>query len=185
MASTAIVNSGQHVLGYGRVLDWDYTAPGWLRISLAVAMLVITVAVAGRRIAWLVKLIRSGQPALGRTERIKERVKDQLVEVFGQRRLLKWNAPGLAHFFTFWGFVILGLTIVEAYGALVISKDFAFPIFGHARWLGLPRGLLRRRGAARDHLVRDQPAAQRARAQAAQQPLLRLAHRPGVGRSSA
>jgi Fe-S oxidoreductase len=136
VASTAVVNSGQHVLSYGRVLDWDYTAPGWLRISLAVAMLLITVVVAGRRIAWLVRLIRSGQPALGRTERIKERVKDQVVEVFGQRRLLKWTGPGLAHFFTFWGFVILGLTIVEAYGALVVSEDFAIPIFGHARWLG-------------------------------------------------
>ena len=56
--------------------------------------------------------------------------------MFGQRRLLKWSAPGIAHFFTFWGFVILGLTIIEAYGALVISKDFAFPFFGHARWLG-------------------------------------------------
>ena len=56
--------------------------------------------------------------------------------MLGQRKLLKWSGPGLAHFFTFWGFIILGLTIVEAYGALVISQDFAFPIFGHARWLG-------------------------------------------------
>ncbi len=56
--------------------------------------------------------------------------------MFGQRKLLKWNAPGLAHFFTFWGFVVLGATIVEAYGALVWSRDFAFPIFGRARWLG-------------------------------------------------
>ena len=40
-------------------------------------------------------------------------------EVFGQRKLLKWSVPGLAHFFTFWGFVILGLTILEAYGALL------------------------------------------------------------------
>ncbi len=32
--------------------------------------------------------------------------------------------------------MILGATIVEAYGALVVSKDFAFPIFGHARWFG-------------------------------------------------
>ncbi|MDP9117694.1 MAG: (Fe-S)-binding protein [Actinomycetota bacterium] len=99
-------------------------------------MLVVTAAVAGRRIAWLTKLIRSGQPALGRTDGIGGRLRTQVTEVFGQRRLLKWSAPGIAHFFTFWGFIILGLTIVEAYGALVISKDFAFPFFGHARWLG-------------------------------------------------
>ncbi len=41
--------------------------------------------------------------------------------------------PGIAHFFTFWGFVILGLTIVEAYGALVISQDFALPARSGAR----------------------------------------------------
>ena len=107
-----------------------------LRLTLALLMLVVTAAVAGRRIAWLTKLIRSGRPAPGRTDDIEERVKAQVTEVFGQRRLLKWNAPGIAHAFTFWGFLILGVTIFEAYGALVISKDFAFPFFGHARWLG-------------------------------------------------
>jgi len=65
-----------------------------------------------------------------------ERLRAQVVEVFGQRRLLRWSVPGIAHFFTFWGFLVLGITIVEAYGALVISEDFAFPFFGHARWLG-------------------------------------------------
>src|ERR671937_910035 len=99
-------------------------------------MLVVTGAIAGRRIVWLMALIRSGGSAPGRTENLPERLKAQLVEVFGQRRLLKWSIPGLAHFFTFWGFIIFAITIVEAYGALVLSRDFAFPFFGHARWLG-------------------------------------------------
>ena len=34
---------------------------------------------------------------------------------------------GTAHFFAFWGFIVLGLTILEAYGALVDS-DFSIPI---------------------------------------------------------
>ncbi|MDT4893793.1 MAG: hypothetical protein QOE97_2828 [Pseudonocardiales bacterium] len=128
--------AAQQTLSSGVFVDWAYTAPGLLRIILALAMLVVTAAVAGKRIMWLVKLIRSGRPVKGRTDNIQERVKDQVVEVFGQKRLLKWNAPGLAHFFTFWGFVILGLTILEAFGALVISQDFAVPFFGRARWLG-------------------------------------------------
>jgi Fe-S oxidoreductase len=107
-----------------------------LRLTIALLMLVLTAAFAGRRIAWLVKLIRSGRPAPGRWDGIGTRLRAQLVEVFGQRRLLRWSVPGLAHFFTFWGFVVLTATIVEAYGALVISEDFAFPFFGHARWLG-------------------------------------------------
>jgi Fe-S oxidoreductase len=130
-----VAESG-HPVAYGTVFDWSYTSPGALRWTLALLLLFVTAAVAGRRIVWLVRLIRSGRPALGRTDHIEERVKEQVVEVFGQRRLLKWSGPGLAHFFTFWGFVVLGATIVEAYGALVISQDFAFPFFGHARWLG-------------------------------------------------
>jgi Fe-S oxidoreductase len=107
-----------------------------LRLTLALLMLAITVAVAGRRMMWLTRLIRSGRPAPGRTDHLGERIRAQLVEVFGQRRLLRWSVPGVAHFLTFWGFIVLGITIVEAYGALVISEDFAFPFFGHARWLG-------------------------------------------------
>jgi Fe-S oxidoreductase len=107
-----------------------------LRLTLALLMLAVTLVVAGRRVGWLTRLVRSGQPAPGRTDRMGERLRAQLVEVFGQRRLLRWSVPGIAHFFTFWGFIVLGITIVEAYGALVISEDFAFPFFGHARWLG-------------------------------------------------
>ncbi len=50
--------------------------------------------------------------------------------MIGQRKLLKWTIPGLAHAFTFWGFLVLGLTIVEAYGAL-FTPDFSFPLIGH------------------------------------------------------
>jgi Fe-S oxidoreductase len=135
VTQVGVAQSGQPV-AYGTVFDWSYTTPGALRWTLALLMLVVTAALAGRRIVWLVRLIRSGRPAHGRTDHIEERLKAQVVEVFGQRRLLNWTGPGLAHLFTFWGFVILGATIVEAYGALVISQDFAFPFFGHARWLG-------------------------------------------------
>jgi Fe-S oxidoreductase len=126
----------QPALAENWFVDFHYTDPGWVRIGLAIAMLLVTVAFAGRRIAWLVRLIRSGKPAPGRTEPIEERLRVQTKEVFGQTRLLRWSGPGLAHAFTFWGFLVLGLTIVEAYGALIWSRDFAFPIFGRARWLG-------------------------------------------------
>src|ERR1700712_19319 len=99
-------------------------------------MLVVTAAVAGRRIFWLMKLIRSGQADKSRVHEPEARAERVGEEVLGQKRLLKWAGPGIAHFFTFWGFNILGLTIIECYGALVVSKDFAIPFFGHARWLG-------------------------------------------------
>ena len=42
----------------------------------------------------------------------------------------------MAHFVTFWGFIVLGLTIIENLGALLLNKDFAIWFFGRARWLG-------------------------------------------------
>jgi Fe-S oxidoreductase len=80
-------------------------------------------------------LIRSGQPAPGRLDGITTRAKSQLREVFGQRKLLQWSIPGAAHFFTFWAFIVLAATILEAYGAL-FDRDFAIWWIGHWALLG-------------------------------------------------
>jgi Fe-S oxidoreductase len=106
-----------------------------LRLVIGLLMTVVALAVAGRRVWWLYRLIRSGQPLKGRTDDVGARLRAHVSEVFGQRKLLRWSAPGLAHFFTFWGFVILFLTIIEAYGAL-IWRDFHIPLVGRWRALG-------------------------------------------------
>ena len=53
----------------------------------------------------------------------------------GQRKLLQWTVPGTAHFFTMWGFTILLLTIIEAYGAL-FDRYFHIPLIGTWSWIG-------------------------------------------------
>ena len=82
---------------------------------------------------------RAGQPAPERVEAVRSHVgrdvEVQAEEVFGQRKLLKWTVPGAAHFFTFWGFIILIFTIIEAYGDL-FSRTFAIPGIGHSFALG-------------------------------------------------
>src|SRR5215218_6770513 len=98
-------------------------------------MTVAALAIAGRRVHYLYRLISSGQAAPGRLDGIGQRAKDQLREVFGQRKLLQWSVPGLAHFFTFWAFIVLAATILEAYGAL-FDRDFAIPVVGHWALLG-------------------------------------------------
>ncbi len=50
--------------------------------------------------------------------------------MIGQRKLLQWTVPGIAHALTFWGFIVLLLTILEAYGDL-FSPTFAIPVIGH------------------------------------------------------
>jgi Fe-S oxidoreductase len=106
-----------------------------VRLAIGWAITVIALAVAGRRVFWLQKLIRSGQPAPGRTDGVGQRLWTELSEVGGQRKLLKWSVPGLAHAFTFWGFTVLLLTIIEAYGAL-FSRTFAIPGIGHWAFIG-------------------------------------------------
>ena len=106
-----------------------------LRLVVGLLITVIGLAVAGRRVLWLYRLISSGQPVSGRIKDVRSRLETEIAEVAGQRKLLKWSVPGLAHFFTMWGFLILGFTIVETWGAL-FSRDFAFWWFGRQPWLG-------------------------------------------------
>jgi ferredoxin len=91
--------------------------------------------IAGRRLWRISRLIRSGQPAPERLRGLRVRAEAEVVEVGGQKKLLRWTVPGLAHAFTFWGFTILFFTIIEAYGDL-FKKRFAIWGFGHNPVLG-------------------------------------------------
>src|SRR4029078_5405009 len=107
----------------------------WVLI-VGLVMLAVALPVAGRRVFFLYRLITSGQPAPDRVENVTsklgEAVKSQVVEVFGQRKLLKWSLPGPAHFFVFWAFVILGSVYLEAFGILFPRNgEWALPVIGH------------------------------------------------------
>ncbi|MGH7732575.1 MAG: (Fe-S)-binding protein, partial [Gemmatimonadales bacterium] len=106
---------------------------------IGLAFTVIALAVTARRVWWLMRLALSGQPAPERLEYAREHaitgLKTQLAEVIGQRKLLKWTVPGAAHAATFWGFIVLLLTIIEAYGDL-FSRTFAIPGIGHWAFIG-------------------------------------------------
>ncbi|MDQ4117372.1 MAG: 4Fe-4S dicluster domain-containing protein [Actinomycetota bacterium] len=111
------------------------------RLVVGLALTVIALAIAGRRAFEIYKLITAGQPAHDRSEDLGRRIRTQFVEVFGQKRLLKWSVPGLAHFFTFWAFVLLLTVYIEAYGAL-FDSDFAIPLIGHWSVLGFLQDLI-------------------------------------------
>ncbi len=110
-----------------------------LRMTAGLVLTVVALAIAGRRLWWLKRLAFSGQPAPERVAAVREHpgrdVEVQATEVIGQRKLLKWSVPGAAHAATFWGFIVLLLTIIEAYGAL-FSRTFAIPWIGHWAFIG-------------------------------------------------
>jgi Fe-S oxidoreductase len=110
-----------------------------LRIVVGLAMTVIAVALAARRLWWLRRLAAAGQPAPERIEAARRHlgtdVRVQLSEVLGQRKLLRWSVPGVAHFFVFWAFIILLTVYIEAYGSL-FAEDFHIPLIGRSAVLG-------------------------------------------------
>ena len=108
-----------------------------VRIAIGLAVTVIAVVIAGRRFHWLSRLVRAGQPAPDRTRgSLRPRGRGR-----GNRGGRPAQAPqvdgagNLAHFFTMWGFTILLLTIIEAYGDL-FTKYFHIPGIGTWSWIG-------------------------------------------------
>ena len=92
-------------------------------------LLLVTLAAFARRAADLVGYLRLGAPDDRLPRDRKRKIKDQLVVVFGQRKLLQWTVPGIMHFFIFWGFIVLFTTIVEGFGA-VYQEGFHLPFIG-------------------------------------------------------
>jgi Fe-S oxidoreductase len=108
-------------------------------MTVGLVLTVAALAIAGYRLWWLKRLASRGQPAPERFAFAREHVgtdlETQATEVIGQRKLLQWSVPGAAHAATFWGFIVLLLTIIEAYGDL-FSRTFAIPGIGHWAFTG-------------------------------------------------
>jgi Fe-S oxidoreductase len=110
-------------------------------LILGLLLNAIALPFAGRRVWFLYRLITSGQPAPDRIEGVKGELgpalKRQVVEVFGQKKLLKWSVPGAAHFFVFWAFLILGTVYLEAYVILLTrNPEWSWFVFGNWAVLG-------------------------------------------------
>ncbi|MDQ1748251.1 MAG: hypothetical protein QOD07_2514 [Frankiaceae bacterium] len=107
------------------------------RLIAGLLVTVVALAVAAARVLWLGRLVWAGADIPPeRRPSVAGAVKAQLVDVFAQRKLFKRPVSGWAHAFTFWAFIVLLATIVEAYGAL-FQRDFAIPVIGKSAALGL------------------------------------------------
>ena len=110
-----------------------------MKLAIGAVLTFFAVALAGQRAERITRLITSGQPAPDRFEGAWARLRAELVEA-SAAQAPQAPAPGLAHFFTFWGFVVLLTTIAEAYGEL-FSETFALPLVGHSPVLGFLQDL--------------------------------------------
>ncbi len=80
-----------------------------LEIVLSAAAIIIFFRLVYERI---IKLLSQGQSEI-RWDNLADRVKAVVVNVLGQNKLLLRNPAGIVHFFIFWGFMLLGLTIAN------------------------------------------------------------------------
>ncbi|HEX3907843.1 MAG TPA: (Fe-S)-binding protein [Mycobacteriales bacterium] len=107
-----------------------------IRLIAGLVVTVAALAVAGYRVQWLTRLVLAGAPIPPeRRPNVVGAIRAQITDVFGQRKLFKVKIAGLAHAFTFWAFLVLIFTIIEAYGSL-FQRDFAIPGIGKSHALG-------------------------------------------------
>src|SRR5207244_8814356 len=76
--------------------------------------------------------VRAGKP-VERRDDLSGRVRNEVVIVLGQRKLLQRLVPGLMHAFIFWGFLVLFPTIVMAMIAAV-DRHETIPWLGRQGW---------------------------------------------------
>ncbi|RAQ98074.1 (Fe-S)-binding protein [Thermogemmatispora tikiterensis] len=104
---------------------------GWIGTTIFVVIFLAALTVFGLRVGQLVTLLAKARRE-DRTDHLEERIGDFLLVVLGQSGVLRDPIPGLAHFFTFWGFIIIqfGLLnlILGAFNGslLLIGHDHTF-----------------------------------------------------------
>ena len=106
-----------------------------LVLILGLGMTAVTLFFAGRRVFFLGRLITSGQPAPDRVENVTHRlgqaIKTQVVEVFGQKKLLKWIDPGRRALLRLLGVPDPRPRSTSRRTAPSSHPQFAIPLIGH------------------------------------------------------
>lgn len=98
----------------------------WIGLALFALLLIAGIGIfavrAGELVAILVKSRRED-----RTDHIDDRIGDFFKIVLGQSGVLRDPLPGIAHFFTFWGFIIIQIGLLDL---LVRASGFEFSFIG-------------------------------------------------------
>ncbi|MFA5890528.1 MAG: (Fe-S)-binding protein [Actinomycetota bacterium] len=109
--------------------------PDGVRIALGFAIMFGALGLASRRIRVVVELLRRGRPDPGRSKNVPVKIKAELVKVLAQKKLFQWSFPGLLHALTFWGFLVVQVTLIESVGEL-FDPEFKLPWIFHGEWMG-------------------------------------------------
>ncbi|CAN5259339.1 (Fe-S)-binding protein [soil metagenome] len=105
-----------------------------IRVAGGLTLFAVAFAIAGRRIKYLIDLVRIAQPMPDRMKgSALQTIRYQVQHVLGQQKLLKWTLPGVLHAFIFYAFIVHQTLTLEALGE-VFDEGFHIPFFGPDRW---------------------------------------------------
>lgn len=104
----------------------------WLRGAVALALLAVATAVAGRKLLTVYRLIRLGGGPVPIAD-WRVRLRELVQQVLAHRKVLRQPLAGIMHLFIFWGFVVLFSTIVQAFGE-AFRPGWTVPLLGAASW---------------------------------------------------
>lgn len=79
---------------------------GWIGTVIFVIIFLAALILFGLRVGELITLLAKARRE-DRTDHIDDRIGEFFLNVLGQRGVLRDPVPGIAHFFTFWGFIII------------------------------------------------------------------------------
>src|SRR5260370_32101303 len=97
----------------------------WIGILLFVLIAVAGVTLFGIRAGELITLLVKARRE-NRTDHIDDRIVSFFLVVLGQSGALRDPIPGIAHFFTFWGFIILQFCLlIFMLRAFTVSLQFS------------------------------------------------------------
>src|SRR5947209_19324911 len=79
---------------------------GWVGTTIFVLVFLAALVLFGIRVGKLIALLAKARPE-DRTDHVEDRIGEFFLIVLGQGGVLRDPIPGIAHFFTFWGFIII------------------------------------------------------------------------------
>ncbi len=102
---------------------------GWIGTAIFALVFLAALALFGLRAGRLVTLLAKAQPE-DRTDHIDDRIGEFFQVVLGQSGVLRDPIPGIAHFFTFWGFIVIQFGLLNLiFGAF----NGSLPLIGDNR----------------------------------------------------
>src|SRR5579875_286830 len=102
---------------------------GWVGSAIFVLVFIGALIIFGIRAGRLVALLAKARPE-DRTDHIDDRIGEFFLTVLGQQGVLRDPIPGLAHFFTFWGFVIIQFGLLNL---MLGAFNASLPVLGGNR----------------------------------------------------